>query len=101
MTLLERVEAMLLNDAIHPTHEHNDLTTYISTGAVGCKLRISELDGMLWAGTQFRAKGVPHAPSQRRYCPLHIVVRLRLLSTANGHHIPAHHNLSRERGKHD
>ena len=33
MTLLERVEAMLLNDAIHPTHEHNDLTTYISTGA--------------------------------------------------------------------
>ena len=47
MTLLERVEAVLLSHGITPEHDSDDLVTYISTGLVGSKMRISELEGML------------------------------------------------------
>jgi hypothetical protein len=47
MTILERVEAMLLTHDITPEHQGDDLTTYIACGMVGCRMLISHTKGML------------------------------------------------------
>ncbi len=47
LTLLERVEAILAQHGIVPQPDGEDLTTYISCGLIGCRLRISQDDRML------------------------------------------------------
>ena len=47
LTLVERVEAVLAQHEIIPKRDGEGLTTDISCGLVGCRLRISQTDRML------------------------------------------------------
>ncbi len=46
-TLMERVEAILVQHNVVPETDGEDLTTYISCGVVACKLRIAPQDRTL------------------------------------------------------